>query len=142
MSVLVYVASAHTSAAALKAHQRLTGFQRECQMTRKFLGRITVSLVISAAAMLPISQSAFAEAGTGRVSTYHLNSDVVARGACVRTTPDLPSPGGWACVWPNNLYRELNETLREAYIAGKICTIAWNVNDYQGLAQITWIDCH
>jgi hypothetical protein len=108
-------------------------------MISKFALRFVLSIAATAA-MAPVTSTSFAAQGVGKITTYHLNGNVAGRGACVQTTPALP--GTWGCVWySNQLYKELNELLREAYFSGKTCTIAWNEDDYFGLHLISVVEC-
>jgi hypothetical protein len=55
--------------------------------------------------------------------------------------PALPDTG-WACVYQfHSLYNELNDLLREGYVAGKTCKATWSANDPDGHHIIDWAQC-
>ena len=110
-------------------------------MSRNFLSRVVLAIAVASAAAVPMSGTSFAAQSTGKIITYHLNGNVAGRGVCVKTTPALPT-GGWGCVWySDHLYREYTDLLREAYLAGKTCVIAWNETDPNGFALISVVEC-
>lgn len=109
-------------------------------MAGRSLVKLLAPWCIAGALLAPPAATSFAD-GTGRVVTYHLNATVAGRGSCVRTNPAL-SGNGWACVWYNNqLYRELNDLLRDAYINGKTCTIIDSSTDDFGNGIISLAEC-
>lgn len=90
----------------------------------KIKSNLALLLLMSALSLL-ISQSALAVTNTGRITTFHLNSDVAGRDACVRMTPNLTAFDGWACVFNNNPLRsQLTTLMREAYERSRPCDIA------------------
>lgn len=110
-------------------------------MFSRMLFRFVLSLPLAAATLVPMTATSFAGGGTGKVVTYHLNAVVAGRGSCIRTSPPL-SGNGWGCVWYNNqLYREMNDLLRDAYVAGKTCTIVISTLDDNGNGIIDLAEC-
>lgn len=76
-----------------------------------------------------------------RISLYHLNSTVLDRGVCIRTTPPLPGTG-WACLWKDNeLYEEITDLLLNAYITRKRCNYTWNGLDPNGHNLLLLVEC-
>src|SRR5690349_4299511 len=109
-------------------------------MPDNMLGKLFISLSVAAAGLVPLAATSLA-VGTGKVVTYHLNPTVAGRGSCIRTSPALTG-NGWACVWYNNqLYRELNDLLRDAYINGRTCTVTNSSLDDFGNGIIGLAEC-
>jgi hypothetical protein len=83
--------------------------------------------VLVCSALTLASTSAMAAWHSGRIITHHLNANagLQARGVCFETSPALP--GRWVCLYKNsNLYTEMTNMLRDAYIHGKTCQIEYN----------------
>jgi hypothetical protein len=99
---------------------------------------LSAKVVLSSAMLLLFSQASFA--ATGTIKLYHLNSDVIGRGACIQMNPALPG-SGWACVWEGRLYKEFNDLFREAYFAGKTCTVTWSTLDMHGHGLVSVAQC-
>ena len=82
------------------------------------------------AALLFVNETCFAAQGTGKISVYLLDARIPGRGACIQMTPALP--GTWACVFSttnNILYHEMNDLLRDAYIAQKTCAVDFDTGN-------------
>ena len=109
-------------------------------MATTFFKRAALPLALAGAAFVSMPETSFATQGTGKIALYDLNADVPGRGACVLTTPALPSTG-YACVESPGLFKELNELLLYAYINGKTCTIVWFATDNNGYFIITDVNC-
>ena len=95
---------------------------------------------MAAAAFASMSETSFATSGTGKITLYDLNAEVPGRGACVMTTPALPSTG-WACVESPGLFTELNQLLLQAFLNARTCTITWFTTDPNGFFIITDVNC-
>jgi len=83
------------------------------------------------AALLFVNETCFAAQGTGKISLYLLDPRIAGRGACIQMAPALP--GTWACVFSttnNLLYHELNDLLRDAYIAQKTCFVDFETSNF------------
>jgi len=78
---------------------------------------------------------------SGTIREYHLNSQVPGRGVCIQLNPTAPVAAGWLCLWKDNpLYQETTDILREAYSAGKTCSVVWFT--YRGgTATIESLEC-
>lgn len=110
-------------------------------MTCKMFGEKSVA-VVALSLLTLVSSTATAETRTGAVSEYHLNSTVANRGVCIKLSPGLPGTG-WACVWKDNpLYSEISQTLLQAQVNNRQCSIVWTSTDSAGHAIISMVSCY
>jgi hypothetical protein len=83
---------------------------------------------------------AMAAQHTGTITLIHYNPDVPGRGVCVRTNPVGPGTG-WFCLYPSFVSKEIDALLREAYIFGRTCTLAWDTTGPDGNNLLTIVQC-
>jgi hypothetical protein len=102
--------------------------------------KIGAKVALSAAAVLYFSQTSFAENYYGKITLYHLNSNIPGRGPCIRMDPALPG-SGLACVWDGRLFKEINDLVREAFFTGKTCTLTLSTTDKDGNHLLDIIQC-
>jgi hypothetical protein len=109
----------------------------------KFLSKLAITLLFLSLSML-FSEAALAlTIDGGRVTTYHLNGDSASRDACIRMTPKIRSPSGWACLLKNNgLRAQISTSMREAFQRGSNCKIWWkNLQPSTQDAVISVFEC-
>jgi hypothetical protein len=112
-------------------------------MSGDYLAKVVI-LLGSAAAVLSVGETCLAAnaQGTGKIIIYHLNGQIADRGACIQMNPPLPGIGGWACVFTanNNLFDQLNDLFRDAYLSAKDCVVNVETSDVN-LSSINWAQC-
>jgi hypothetical protein len=93
----------------------------------KSLSKFGITLIFLSLSTL-FSEAALAVVDLqGKVTTYHLNGNSSTRDACIRMTPKISSPSGWACLLKTNgLRTQISTTMREAFEWQKNCRIQWS----------------
>ena len=100
---------------------------------------------LACAAVLLLSNAAFAGSTTGTIKTFHLNGAERyagnGRGVCVRMTPNI-SGSGWACLYRSKtVSKDMFALLFEGFTSGGNCSVTYDIKDSDGHWEIASVTC-
>jgi hypothetical protein len=117
------------------------------QMSTSFVAKTALSIATAAAMMVFVSETCFAgieRHATGKIITYSIDPSQTTRGGCVKMNVTVTNAlGGYLCnfySFSNNLFRPLEDTLKDAYLSGRTCYVDYIDNDVN-YASIKWLEC-